>query len=136
MSAPSEKRQQLDLKRLATFKQTKRKETAQLGPDLLSFFKNNVAKRQTKFGQIADAWSHLIPQLLDNHCALESFNRGHLTVIVDSSPHLYELHELLRAGLEQQLLLACKSTGLRKITLKPGRWYDPTANGDQKIRFD
>ena len=44
-----------------------------------------------------------------------------LTVIVDSSAHLYELKQLLLAGLQQQLLLACKSTGLKKITLKPGR---------------
>ena len=136
MSADSEKRQELDLKRLATVKQTKRNDTTPLGPDLLSFFKNNVAKRQTKFGQIADCWSHLIPEFLDKHCALESFHRGHLTVIVDSSPHLYELRQLLLSGLEQQLLLACQSAGLRKITLKPGRWYDPTQDGTQKIRFD
>jgi len=42
-------------------------------------------------------------------------------VIVDSAPHLYELKQLLLAGLEQQLLLACAVSGLRKINLKPGR---------------
>ena len=129
MPADSEKRQEVDLKRLATVKQTKRKDSSPLGPDLLSFFKQNVEKRQSKFGKISESWSQLVPELLDRHCALESFHRGHLTVLVDSSPHLYDLKQLLLSGLEQQLLLACKSAGLRKITLKPGRWYDPTEDG-------
>ena len=89
-----------------------------------------------KFGKIGDAWSQLVPELLDRHCCLESFYRGHLTVLVDSSPQLYDLKQLLLSGLQQQLLLACKSAGLRKITLKPGRWYDPTEEGFQKLRFD
>jgi hypothetical protein len=137
MSNPSdEKRQEIDLKRLAQFKQFKRKDTPQLGPDLLSFFKQNVEKRQSKFGKIADYWSQLVPEMIDRHCALESFHRGHLIVLVDSSSHLYDLKQLLLSGLEQQLLLACKSAGLRKITLKPGRWYDATDDGTQKLRFD
>ena len=133
---PSEKRLELDLKRLSTFKQPNRKDSAPLGPDLLSFFKQNVEKRQAKFGKIADCWSQLIPEMLDRHCCLESFHRGHLTVLVDSSPHLYDLKQLLLSGLQQQLLLACKSAGLKKISLKPGRWYDPTEDGTQKLRFD
>lgn len=137
MSSPSEKRLELDLKRLAQVKQSPRKDPATpLGPDLVEFFKKNVQKRQTKFGNIADAWSRLVPEILDRHCALESFNRGSLTVLVDSSAHLYELKQLLLAGLEQQLLLACKSAGLRKIALKPGRWYDAPDDGpDRKITF-
>jgi hypothetical protein len=137
MSTPSdEKRLELDLKRLAQFKKSPRKDTPTLGPDLVSFFKQNVEKRHAKFGKIGDAWSQLVPELLDRHCCLESFYRGHLTVLVDSSPHLYDLKQLLLSGLQQQLLLACKSAGLRKITLKPGRWYDPTEEGFQKLRFD
>ena len=137
MSQPfDEKRREIDLKRLAQFKQYKRKDTPALGPDLVSFFKQNVEKRQAKFGKIAEYWSKLIPDFLDQHCALESFSRGQLTVLVDSSSHLYELHELLRSGIQQQLLLACKSAGLRKVILKPGRWYEPTEDGFQKLRFD
>ena len=48
---------------------------------------------------------------------------------------LYELKQLLLAGLEQQLLLACKAAGLRKITLKSGRWYDGTDDA-RRVRFD
>ena len=62
-------------------------------------------------------------------------HRGSLTVLVDTASHLYELKQLLLAGLQQQLLLACKSAGLRKISLKPGRWYEGT-NQERKLRFD
>jgi hypothetical protein len=40
-----------------------------------------------------------VPELLNDHCALESFSRGTLVVIVDSSSHLYQLKTLLLAGL-------------------------------------
>src|SRR5215204_3678156 len=99
-----------------------------LGAEMVSFFKNSVQKRQGKLGKIAECWSGLVPELLNEHCALEGYSRGTLTVIVDSSAHLYELKQLLLAGLERQLLLACGSTGLRKVTLKPGRWYDGAAD--------
>ena len=45
-------------------------------------------------------------------------------MIVDSAPHLYQLKQLLLAGLEVQMLAACRGAGLRRITLKRGRWYD------------
>jgi hypothetical protein len=117
-------------------KQPMRKEIPALGPDMLAFFKQNVQKRQTKFAPIAECWQQLIPEILLEHTALESFTRGQLTVLVDSSSHLYELNQLLLAGLRKQLLLACKAAGLRKIILKPGRWYDTGEDpNDRKIKF-
>ena len=106
-----------------------------LGPEMIAFFKNSVQKRQTKLGKIAECWGRLVPPTLNEHCALESFSRGSLTVIVDSSSHLYEMKQLLLAGLQQQLLIACKSTALRKITLKPGRWYAGDNAPSRKIQF-
>jgi hypothetical protein len=105
-----------------------------LGPALLGFFKDSVQKRHTKLGTISACWTRLVPEPLLEHCALESLHAGTLKVIVDSSSHLYELKQLLLAGLQQQLLIACRSAGLRRITLKPGRWYDGTG-ADRRIRF-
>ena len=128
--------QQAELSRLQRIKQSRPPTHALLGPEMISFFKQSVSKRHTTLSKIAECWSALVPETLNDHCALESLSRGSLTVIVDSSSHLYELKQLLLAGLEQQLLLACKSGGLRKITLKPGRWYDDGAvAGDRKLRF-
>ena len=106
-----------------------------LGPALISFFKTSVQKRQTKLQKIADCWSQLVPELLNEHCALEGFSRGSLTVLVDTASHLYELKQLLLAGLEKQLLAACGGAGLKKVVLKRGRWYDGGDQSDRRVRF-
>jgi len=125
-----------ELKRVFAAKQVRQKAGEPLGPQMIDFFHQSVRKRQGKFSQIADAWGKLVPQTLSEHCALESFSRGTLIVLVDSASHLYELKQLLLAGLQQQLLLACKAGGLRKISLKPGRWYESAEGQPQKLRFD
>jgi hypothetical protein len=128
--------EEAELRRLARVKHVATPATAALGPELIDFFKHSVQKRQTKLAKLADAWSRLVPELLNEHCALEGFSRGTLTVLVDSASHLYELKQLLLAGLQDQLLIACASCGLRKISLKPGRWYESAPDAaDRKIRF-
>jgi len=127
--------QEAELRRLHRFKQMSSDSAAQLGQEMIAFFKQSVQKRQSKLGKIAECWAQLVPETLLAHCALESYTRGQLTVIVDSSSHLYELKQLLLAGLQQQLLLACKSGGLRKITLKPGRWYQEMPD-QRRVRFN
>ncbi len=122
-------------KRVARVKQRPAPAMPALGPELVSFFKNSVQKRHTKLGKIGESWSQLVPELLNDHCALDGFSRGTLVVIVDSSSHLYELKQLLLAGLERQLLVACGSTGLKKVSLKPGRWYEGSSPEDRRVRF-
>ena len=124
-----------ELQRLTRVKHVDASAGEPLGPELVHFFKQSVEKPHGKLGKIADCWCRLIPETLSEHCALEGFTRGTLTVIVDSSSHLYELKQLLLAGLQQQLLLACKSAGLRKISLRAGRWYRG-CEGGRKISFD
>src|SRR5215208_2237515 len=126
-----------ELERLGRVKRRDATVGAPLGPAMIQFFKNSVEKRHTKLGKIGECWGAIVPEMLAEHCSLESYSRGTLTVIVDSSTHLYELKQLLLAGSQEQLMLACKSAGLRKINLKHGRWYD--AAGDdraRKPRFD
>lgn len=126
----------MKLQRLQKVKQSGPAAVEKLGGEMVSFFKQCVEKRQTKLVKIAGAWGTLVPEMLSEHCSLEALSRGTLTVIVDSSAHLYELKQLLLAGLEKQLLLACKSAGLKKVVLKPGRWYEGDGARDQRIRFD
>jgi hypothetical protein len=132
------RRQPLEHAELARVHRVKRvapKVTEALGPELLAFFNKSVAKRQTKMSQVSECWCRLVPETLSDHCALEGFVRGSLTVLVDSSSHLYELKQLLLAGLEEQLLNACRPAGMRKIVLRPGRWYDGESAGDRRVRF-
>src|SRR4051812_48172096 len=121
-----------ELKRLHRVKQRAHPVVGALGPEMVSFFKDSVQRRQTKLASIAQCWATLVPETLNDHCALESYSRGSLTVIVDSASHLYELKQLLLAGLQNQLMLACRGAGLRKISLKPGRWYDGGETVDRK----
>ena len=129
-----ERKLESTLRRMSHFKSLPDHSEQPIGSEMLLFFKQ-VQKLQKKFGRLADVWGALVPELLQEHTALESFNRGTLTVLVDSSAHLYDLKQLLLAGLEKQFLSACKGQGLRKIALKSGRWYEEQA-GEKRIRFD
>jgi len=129
-------RQVEQIRRLAGFKQGPSGAASPLGPEVVDFFRNSVAGRQTKFVRLAEAWQALVPPLLAEHCAFDSFSRGTLTVLVDSASHLYDLKQLLLAGLQRQLLIACRSAGLRKIVLRPGRWYEGNRAAEGKPRFD
>ncbi|MEM8874205.1 MAG: DUF721 domain-containing protein [Planctomycetota bacterium] len=106
-------------------------ETDKLGAEVVALFNRQIRPRHNKFGKLSAAWEALLPPELAEHCALESLTRGTLTVLVDSSPHLYELRQLMLAGVEQELKTAVPSAKLRKITLKPGRWY----GGNGEARF-
>ena len=119
-----ERAEEASLKRLSRVKQRPAKMADALGPELIAFFKQSVQKRQTKLTKIAASWEQLVPAMLNEHCSLEGLTRGTLTVLVDSASHLNELKQLLLAGLQDQLLLACRTAGLRKIQLKRGKWYD------------
>ena len=125
-----------ELRRLSRVKHREAAMPDALGPELIAFFKQSVQKRQTKLTKIAACWERLVPEILNEHCSLEGFNRGTLTVLIDSASHLYELKQLLLAGLQHQLLIACKGAGLRKIQLKRGKWYDDKGGdgGDSQRR--
>ncbi len=126
--------EQATLQRLWQAKKTRATEVQPLGPAMLAIFKNDIRKRYEKLNKISPCWQALIPPMLEEHCALDNYQRGTLTVIVDSSSHLYELKQLLLSGLEKQMQLACGSAGLRKVVLKLGHWYD--ADGPEKrVKF-
>jgi hypothetical protein len=126
----------VELQRLQTNKQFRPKPAEKLSADLVSFFKQVVEKRQGKLGKIAEAWQSMIEEGLCDHCALESLHRGTLTVVVDSSAHLYQLKQVLLSGVQKKLLAQCKGAGLRKIALKPGRWYEGENAAERKVKFD
>ena len=118
------------LSQLMKHKTRRRTDAVALGPSMVSFFKREIQKKQPKLEAVAAAWTALVPPMLAEHTCLDGFRAGVLTVLVDSSAHLYELKTLFLAGLEKQLVMACRSAGLKKLRLKPGRWYDgdgPTA---------
>jgi hypothetical protein len=125
----------VQLQRLQAVKQSGPRPMDKLGGELVSFFKQ-MEKRQGKLAKIAEAWQAMIEEGLCEHCALESLHRGTLTVVVDSSAHLYQLKQVLLSGVEKKLVVQCKSAGLRKIALKIGRWYEGASPAERKVKFD
>ncbi len=112
---------QQDLLRLSKWKSTHRAPVDRLGDECIDLFKNQIEKRQKKFGKIGEAWLMLVPAKLQDCCELVALTRGTLTVIVQGSTQLYQLKQAMLAGLQDQLLLAARSEGLKKIALKPGK---------------
>lgn len=101
-----------------------------IGDFLPSQFKRDVEKPFKQLATITPVWAELVPADLASHTRLESFSRGVLKVVVDSSARLYELDRLLRAGLEQKLIVSHKGQAFRKIQLRvgvvtPGKARDP-----------
>jgi Dna[CI] antecedent, DciA len=114
------------LQRLDRFKRASTASTmTPLAGELVGYFDQVVRLRQNKLANVARSFAALVPESLSEHCALYSLKAGTLTVLVDGSVHLYELKQLLLAGLQSQLLLASRSAGVRKIILKPGVAPDP-----------
>ncbi|MGN6505818.1 MAG: DciA family protein [Tepidisphaeraceae bacterium] len=109
------------LQRMSRFKRAAPDPAQLIGAEILAEFKLRIEKRHKKFGKIADAWLQLVPPALQERSELVTFARGTLGVIVEGSSHLFMLKQAMLAGLEQQLLLACRSQGLKKITLKAGK---------------
>ena len=110
-----------DLSRQSHFKRTAHPEPEKLGAPILDYFKHTLEKRHKKFGCIADVWSTIVPADLQAQSELATFSRGILGITVEGSSALFRMKQALLAGLEQQLLLNCRSQGLKKIVVKSGR---------------
>lgn len=109
-----------DLARLNYWKKAERVPAAKLGPEAVLCFKH-LEKRHRKFGRIGEAWLQLVPPALQDASELSTFSRGTLGVVVEGGSNLYLLKQALLAGLQDQLLLACRGEGLKKVTLRAGR---------------
>lgn len=116
--------EQIPLSRLMHWKKTVHPPLDRLGDEIVSIFKTQIQTRQTKLGQIGQAWLELVPDPLQECTHLHGFTRGTLTVIVEGSSNLYLLKQAMLAGLEDQLLMACRGLGLRKIQLRLGKLGD------------
>lgn len=92
-----------------------------LGQPLAVLVKHTLGKRVRQIGRLAEVWDDLIPPNLAEHTALEGFRSGTLTVIVDSSPHRFQLRQLLDGGLLGEIRSRF-SGALNKVRLIPGQF--------------
>lgn len=135
MDALTRIQQEAELRRLTRAKAIHRHPVPSISADIVNVYQQSV-KRTKKLGGIGEVWAAVVPPHLVEHCSLEGFVRGTLTVVVDSSPHLYQLNQLLLAGLRNQLITACRGCGLKKIALKAGTGDSREKPADRRMDFD
>lgn len=126
--------EEAELRRLTQAKMVKRREISTISDDLVSFYRGEV-KRAKKLSGVAEVWQQLLPRHLLEHTCIDGFRGGTLTILVDSSPHLFQLKQLLLAGLQSQLITACRTCSLKKVVLKPGTWYTADQPAERKMVF-
>lgn len=84
--------------------------------------KRHLARRVRQLGELALLWDEVIPDELRRHTALESYQRGVLTVMVDSASHRFQLQTLLSGGLLKALQQRFGGP-LDRVRLVPGQFY-------------
>ena len=107
---------------------------APVGHPLTILMEHKLKKRVRQLSKLAGAWDEVIPEAIRDHTALESFQRGVLTVIVDSSAHRFQLKTLLAAGLVKELR-ARFSGALDRVRLVPGQFSSVDLAGDRRYEF-
>jgi hypothetical protein len=83
--------------------------------------KHKLGKKVRQLSKLAVVWDEVLPPTIRDHTALDSFQRGVLTVLVDSSSHRYQLQTLLTAGLMKEIRTRFAGP-LDKIRLVPGQF--------------
>jgi len=108
--------------------------SAHVSAPLNLLMNHTLAKRVEQLGRLASLWDEIIPGPIAKRTALESLNRGLLTVVVDSASHRFQLQTLLAAGLEKELKTRYSGT-LNKIRIKPGQFYSIDLAGQPRYEF-
>lgn len=102
-----------------------------LSEPLAVLMKHKLAKRVKQLGQLGTIWDEMVPHPIQDHTALDSFQRGVLTVLVDSASHRFHLQTLMTGGLMKEIQQRFVGA-LNKIRLIPGQFYSVDLETGQK----
>ena len=108
--------------------------TAHLSQPLTLLMKHTLAKRVRQLSKLAEVWDEVVPESIRDHTALEGFQRGVLTVIVDSSTHRYQLRTLLSGGLLGEIRRRFPAA-LDRVRLVPGQFSSVDLAGERRYEF-
>jgi hypothetical protein len=101
-------------------RQSQRKGAAErLGDVVEQVIEREVLPQHVRFGQLAEAWSGLLPAALRRHCSIADFSGGQVKVVADSSAYVYEL-QLCCAELLDGLHRQCPRLRINKIKFAVG----------------
>ncbi|UCF44126.1 MAG: DUF721 domain-containing protein [Planctomycetota bacterium] len=102
-------------------RQTQRKgaETERLGEVVEQVIEREVLPRRVRFGQLAEAWSGLLPAELRRHCRIADVSGGQIKVLADSPSYVYELR-LCGSELIERLQQQCPRFRIKRIKFAVG----------------
>lgn len=107
---------------------------AHLSEPLTILMKHTLAKKVRQLGKLAEVWDEVIPQNIRDHTAMDGFQKGVLTVMVDSASHRFLLQTLLNNGLQKEIQSRFASP-INKIRLVPGQFYAVDLAGQKRYEF-
>jgi hypothetical protein len=107
---------------------------AHLSEPLTILMKHMLAKKVRQLGKLAEVWDEVIPQNIRDHTAMDGFQKGVLTVMVDSASHRFLLQTLLNNGLQKEIQSRFASP-INKIRLVPGQFYAVDLAGQKRYEF-
>jgi len=105
-----------------------------LSHPLAMLMKHTLGKRVRQLSSLAEIWDDLIPRAIHDHTAMDRFNGGVLTVLVDSPAHRFQLRNLLDGGIMREIQRRF-SGALNKIRLVPGQFYSVDFSGAPRYEF-
>ncbi len=108
--------------------------SAHLSQPLAMLMKYRLAKRIKQLCSLAEIWDEVIPEDVAGHTALEGFNRGVLTVMVDSASHRFQLQVLLTGGLLKEIQKRFAGA-INRIRLIPGQFYSVDLSGAHRYEL-
>jgi predicted nucleic acid-binding Zn ribbon protein len=92
---------------------------ASLGQVAQQLMDEKISPQQTRFSEVAEVWSRLLPVGLCGHCEIVDISGGQLTVQADSPSYVYEL-QLCSSELLEELQWQCPKARLTKIKFVVG----------------
>jgi hypothetical protein len=105
-----------------------------VGRPLATFMRYTLGKRVKQLSKLASVWEEVIPRDVARHTALDKYQRGSLTVLVDSASHLFTLQTLLDGGLRAELQRRFNGP-LNRVRLVQGQFYDTDEFGSCRYLF-
>ena len=93
--------------------------TVRLGEVVEQVVAEHISPRQSRFAEVVEVWSQLLPEELSRHCEIVDIAGGLLMVKADSPAYVYEL-QLCTSGLLDELQRQCPRVRLKKIKFVVG----------------
>ena len=107
---------------------------AALAEPIALLMKRTLGKKVRQLSRLSEIWDAVVPEAIARHTALESFNRGVLTVTVDSSPHRFQLQTLINGGLGK-IIQQQFGGAINRIKLIAGQFYSLDVAGTPRYEF-